>query len=144
MLWALITALILRGQIHKNDSVYPEMAHTPGFYKLEMARLNNYSAAMDKQLKHAMTHHERASDTLFYAAHNGKSRAIQNRAFMRLLASDNRVLHSKKLAAVAKQDLADISATATSVNSIVDTAYDLAYRSKLELLKYRLNQIRAK
>ncbi len=144
MLWALIISIILRTQLKKSGAVsdiHQNTEHTPGFYELDAARLAKYSAAMHKKLDSAIARHNRADDTMFYAAHYGKPRVVQTRAFMRLLAADRRVINAKHMVANADKDLSDATTISTATNGIINITHDLAYSRKTDLLKYQLSKL---
>lgn len=147
MLWALLISIILKTQIRKvdfNQKTAPRTEHTPGFYQIDAFRLQQYATAMDKKLESAILRHNQANKTMALYARMGKTTAAQNRAFARLLACDNRVLRTRKLAMRTNQDLRSAIGTQKSTTQITDIAYDLAYSSRLDLLKYQLSKLRTK
>lgn len=141
MLWALIVSIILKTQVKPGDSDvnHNEIAeHTPGFYAMEPIRLQRYMYAMDKKLASAVARHEKADATLFQTAHKGKSSAVQNRAFYRLIASDIRIIHTRNRISFAAQDYASATVLNIKTNEQIDKMYELAYSNKFELLKHLL------
>ena len=141
MLWALIVSIIFKIQMrasHTDVKSVPDFEHTHGFYELESIRMQQYLSAMDKKVDSAIARHKTANETMNRMALLGKTQNVQNRAFLRLLASDNRVLRARKLASIAKQDLDTINNIKRSTNEFIDIAYDLAYRNKIDVLKQKL------
>ena len=147
MLWAIILSIAFKIKL-KKIPLYTHSTdifeHTPGFYELESVRLGRYATAMDKKLVHAMSRHERASNSMFYTARKCKPSAIQNRAFFRLMSSDKRVLHAKKLATNANQDFNTIDTIRLETNAGINITYDLAYKTKIAMLKHQLSKIHIK
>lgn len=141
MLWALIVSIILKTQVKPGDSDvnHNEIAeHTPGFYAMEPIRLQRYMYAMDKKLASAVARHEKADATLFQMAHKGKSSAVQNRAFYRLIASEKRIIRTRKCIHNIGLDYAPANATNAGTNEQINQLYELAYSNKFELLKHLL------
>ena len=146
MLWALIVSIILKTQVKPADfDVNPNenTEHTPGFYAMEPIRLQRYMTAMDEKLKSAVARHEKADATLFQMAHKGKSSAVQNRAFCRLIASEKRIIRTRKCIHNIGLDYAPANATNAETNEQIDTMYELAYSNKSDLVK-RLFQMKIK
>ncbi len=147
MLWALIVSIIIKSQIKKigfNHNVIENTEHTPGFYELDKFRLQRYSDAMNKKLAHAIECHKNADQTMSRVARMGKPSRIKNTAFFRLRASENRVLHARELVSIANQDLNTVISCTPTATNVTNIAYDLAYRSKFDLLKYNLLKSRVK
>lgn len=147
MFWALIVSIILKSYIKQTNHITKfdnDTGHTPGFYEVESIRYQQYLMAMNKKLASAMESHKRASNTMFRTARKNKPSAIQNRAFFRLIAADNRVLRAHKLVTNVAEDLSVVNVTKSDMNEFVNIAYDLAYKTKIDLLKYRLSQVRTK
>ena len=118
--------------------------HTPGFYYLEQERLRECHVAMTKKLSYAVAYHENANSNMLYAALRGKSPDVQKHYLARLYNAAHRAQSAEKCLTDTKIDLNDTTISLVATNKTPDTAYTLAYCSKLELLKYYLNQIRAK
>ena len=144
MLWIIISSLALRQYIKngKKSSNFSGTTseHTPGFYELESIRLQRDLTAINNKLLSAVAHHERASKTMFYAARKCKSTNVQNRAFFRLRAAENRVLHARRLATLIAQDLTTTNATRHESNDFINNLYDLAYCSNRKLLVHKIKQ----
>ena len=123
---------------HIDVNSVSDFEHTHGFYELESIRIQRYLSAMDKKVDSAIVRHKIANDTMERMVSHDKNKTVQERAFLRLLASDNRLLRARKLASIAKQDLDTINNIKISTNEFIDIAYDLAYRNKIDVLKQKL------
>ena len=142
MFWTIIVSIILKKQLKKagHGAQYPvkNTEHTPGFYEVDAVRLMEYASVMDRKLRSAISRHQDANQTISRAARLGKSQPIQTRFFFRQETCENRVLRARSLVANAKDDLNATIAAKAEATKIVDLAYELAYRRKLDLLKQNL------
>lgn len=141
MLWALIVSIVLKIQMKKagfNNQPADITEHTPGFYAIDAFRLQRYADAMNKKLDAAKANHENANKKMAHNALAGKPMPVQNRSCLRLLATCDLVKRAQELASKANQDAIAATTTNTTAEQITDIAYDLAYRNKIDLLKYKL------
>ena len=147
MLWALLISLILRNQIRQSKSAelpLMDLKHTPGFYDLDVARLEQYMAAMQMKLDDAVARYNQSCNNLSKAYSTNKPMDVRSAVFFKLCSMDNNVTKSRNKVKLATEDTAESRKIAHTTNQLVDTAYDLAYKSKSELLKYKLSNMRAK
>ena len=137
MLWTLLISLILYRQFGckpESPDLPVDLEHTPGFYQLEALRLNKLPLAMERKLLSAKQKYAKSKQYMDKFANKTPSMAKTN-AFFKLCSADKKVIQSKRKLDSAIDDAISALKKSNNANRYTNEAYELAYTSKIELLK---------